>query len=195
MQNVSSNKEKQKESKIWKRTVQFLSWLAYNYNRLHVEGLEQIPEEGNPALICVNHPGLLDPAYLHLPILKEKKRWMHWLGWAGLARSNNKLVKWIVGNVGSMTFVDEHEGKAKSKKESGKVFDELSQKLANGHLVGLFPEGVNHKFQDHQKPYHFRTGAIRLAARNQVPIIPTAIMGTHRVWVTFGEIKKARFHI
>ncbi len=183
-----------KGSKIWDFTVKFLSWFGCYYNRLEVTGMEYIPEHG-PALLCINHPGLLDPAYVHIPILRQKKRWMHWLGWAGLETTQNRFVQWIVKNVGSITFVDEHEGKAKSSQASLKAMEQLSQKLQQGHLVGIFPEGLNHKFWDYKKPYRFRTGAIRLALRNKVPIIPTAITGTHRVWMTFGEIKLPRFHI
>lgn len=182
-------------SKGWLRMLRVLDWVAYNYNRLEVRGIENVPPKGHPALLCANHPGLLDPAYIHLPILRECKRWMRWLGWAGLLKSNNKFIKWIIGNVGTMVPVEEHQGKAKSRSEAEKTFDLLSKELQEGHLVGLFPEGLNHKVHDAKKPYHFRTGAVRLAARNNVPIIPVALYGTQWVWVTVGEIKLKKFHM
>lgn len=180
---------------LWPKVLKFLTGVAYYYNRLEVHGIENIPEKGQGALLCANHPGLLDPAYIHLPVYVERKRWMRWLGWAGLKKSNNFVIKWIVMRVESMIFVDEHEGKAKSKGESLRVMENISEELRNHHLVGLFPEGVNHQWGDHHVPYRFRTGAVRIAANNEIPIIPVALLGTHRVWPTFGEIKRPYFHM
>lgn len=185
----------QKYSPGWLRTVRFLSWVAYNYHRLEVQGIEHIPPKGEGAILCANHPGLLDPGFIHLAVLKYTNRWMRWLGWAGLVNSSNKFVKWIVRNVGTMVPVEEHEGKATNKASVHRAFDILAKELNENHLVGLFPEGLNHTFGDYNQPYPFRTGAVRLAAQNRVPIIPLGIYGPHRVWVSFGEIKTRHFHM
>ena len=177
------------------KTVRFLEWLAQHYNRLEVYGIEHVPDKGHGGILCANHPALLDPGFIHIAVHTQKDRWMRWLGWSGLFKASNKFIKWIIHEVESIVPVDEHEGKALNKESVIESMDNIGRELAEGHLVGIFPEGKNHNYFDYKEPYRFRTGAIRMALKNDVPIIPVAVYGTHKVWPSFGEIKKPYFHM
>lgn len=183
------------ESPLWRQVKVFLPWFTSWYNRMEVDGLEHLPPEGEAAVVCPNHPGLLDPVYVHIAIFKGVDRWLRWLGWADLMTSSNPVFQWIVKQVGTVTPVEEHHGKAASKEGARRALDSLAVELQAGHLVGLFPEGTNHHMQDAHKPYKFHTGALRLAAQQGVPIIPVAINGTQRVWPSFGEVKRGKFQM
>ena len=52
--------------------------------------------------------------------------------------------------------------------------------LAAGEAVGIFPEGRTTRDPDHW-PERAKTGAVRLALRTGAPIVPIAMVGTHRV--------------
>ena len=62
-----------------------------------------------------------------------------------------------------------------------KVNEEVSRRLSNGQLVGVFPEGTrNSHFTDTGILLPFHSGAVRWARDSFAPIIPTAITGEHK---------------
>ncbi len=65
--------------------------------------------------------------------------------------------------------------------------------LADGHLVSVWPEGfkgVGKPFKDRYKLQRFgRGGFVATALRNQVPIIPTAIIGSEEIYPLLFNVK------
>lgn len=183
---VPPTKKAPKASWLWRAFVVFMPWFTGWYNRMQVDGWENVPSE-QPLLFCPNHPGLLDPVYMHIAILKGAKRWLRWLGWADLMNDPNPFFKWVVTQIGTITPINEDHGEAKSAEEAKSALGSLAKELKAGHWVGLFPEGANHQWGDVDLPYKYHTGAIRLASQTGVSIIPVAMDGTQRVWPTFGE--------
>ena len=58
--------------------------------------------------------------------------------------------------------------------------------LAAGEAVGIFPEGRTTR-DPQQWPERAKTGAVRLALHSGAPIVPIAMVGTHRVLVHVGD--------
>jgi len=62
-----------------------------------------------------------------------------------------------------------------------KVNQEVSERLAAGQLIGVFPEGTrNDQFTETGVLLPFHNGAVRWARDSFAPIIPTAITGEHK---------------
>jgi 1-acyl-sn-glycerol-3-phosphate acyltransferase len=59
-----------------------------------------------------------------------------------------------------------------------KSLDEAAQKIAAGTSVIIFPEGTRSK---DGKLYDFKAGAMVLAIKSGVPIVPVAILGTYEI--------------
>ena len=59
-----------------------------------------------------------------------------------------------------------------------KSLDEAAQKIATGTSVVIFPEGTRSK---DGKLHDFKAGAMVLAIKSAVPIVPVAILGTYEI--------------
>jgi 1-acyl-sn-glycerol-3-phosphate acyltransferase len=64
-----------------------------------------------------------------------------------------------------------------------KAYDEIAKALADGELVGIFPEG---RITDNGELYPFRSGISRILARSPVPVVPLALRG---LWGSFFSRK------
>lgn len=66
--------------------------------------------------------------------------------------------------------------------------------LRAGDVVGVFPEATMSRSME---PKAFKTGAVRMAAEADVPLIPMAVWGTQRLWSYAPEssLKKRRLPI
>ena len=59
------------------------------------------------------------------------------------------------------------------------AFDEALASLRGGEVVGVFPEAtISQSFE----PKDFKTGAVRLAAESEVPLVPMTLFGGQRLW-------------
>lgn len=122
---------------------------------IRVEGLENLPEE--PAVICCNHSGILDPAWV--------------LGWAKLpklARTMakkelfcNRFLTWFFTKVGAFP-VDRGSTDISAIKNA-------MQTLKGGRSLLIFPEGTRIRKGKKSEPH---SGAMLIASRMQVPIVP-----------------------
>jgi len=144
--------------------VSRLSWIFFTiYNRMSVEGRENIPREG-PLVIVANHAAALDGFILgsassrpvHVMVKREGFD-SPFSGW--LLRKN-------------LAFpVD------RSRPDTGAVKNCLKI-LREGKVLGLFPEGTRNR-KGLVRP--FKPGAIRLAVKQKVRIIPGFIAGSHEM--------------
>jgi 1-acyl-sn-glycerol-3-phosphate acyltransferase len=60
------------------------------------------------------------------------------------------------------------------------ALDQAAEALAAGEAVAIFPEGRTTRDPDNG-PDRAKTGAVRLSLRTGAPIVPVAMVGTHRV--------------
>lgn len=136
--------------------------------RPKIVGLENI-EEGKGALICPNHVHALDSTVIVL----TNKRKINVLAKESLFK--NGFVKWLADIFGIYPV------KLRSKSmESVKISLKL---LKNNELLMIFPEGTRNGMA---KGVKAKDGAVKLAIKANVPIIPVGIQGDFKF---FKKIK------
>ena len=156
--------------KIIKFILKMLVIIVY---RPKTVGIENIPE-GEGALVCPNHVHGLDSAVVVL----TNKRIIRVLAKESLFRF--KILKWLA------TIFGVYPVKAgKKSMESMKISLKL---LKNKELLLIFPEGTRNGMAKGVKP---KEGAIKLAIRANVPIVPVGIQGSFKAFtkvkVNIGE--------
>jgi 1-acyl-sn-glycerol-3-phosphate acyltransferase len=137
------------------------------------EGLEHIPQEG-PILVAGNHVSYLDPLAHAYMLVKAGRRPRF------LAKS--ELYKhWFLRH-----FL---EGARQIKVERGTgslaPLEEAKRALGEGDAVIVYPEGTITRNPDFT-PMEGKTGVARLTLDSDVPVLPLAVWGSHRVWQREG---------
>ena len=159
---------------ILRKIIKFLFKIsAIIMYRPKIIGKENLPKiEG--ALICPNHVHALDSAV----IIAMNKRKINVLAKEELFK--NGFIRWIADLFGIYPVKRDNKSM-----ESIKISLKL---LKNNELLRIFPEGTRNGMAKGVKP---KEGAIKLAMRANVPIIPIGIQGSFkaftRVKVNIGE--------
>lgn len=143
--------------------------------RPHIEGVDNIPREG-PAIIVCNHLSFVDSVFLPLAVPRRMSY---------LAKSDyftgkgvrGAIVKWFFTASGQLP-IDRAGGKA-----SEASLNTGLQVLAEGRILGLYPEGTR---SPDGRLYRGRTGVARMVLEAHVPVIPMAVIGTDKV-MPLGE--------
>ncbi len=144
--------------------VRFVVWmLIHSVYRLDKRGLENIPESGPAVLIC-NHVSFVDVLILTAACRRPIRFVMdhHVFRWP--------ILSFVFKATRAIPIAPEKEDAALKQK----AFDEVSQALAAGELVGIFPEG---RITATGEMSVFRRGITQIITRNPVPIIPMALTG------------------
>jgi 1-acyl-sn-glycerol-3-phosphate acyltransferase len=134
------------------------------FMRVHMSGLEHLKGSRPYVLVC-NHQSLADIiAVLHLPhpfkfIAKKELFWIPFLGWA----------LWVVG------YIPLVRGDRFSGRDAVRRAIEL---LTGGTSVLFFPEGTRSRGGEIGK---FKIGAFKIAAEQNLPVVPIVISGTRKV--------------
>ena len=146
-----------------RKTVKFiLKMLVIIVYRPKIVGAENI-EEGKPALICPNHVHALDSVVIVL----MNKRIIRVLAKESLFK--NPFLRWLASIFGVYPVKQGNKSM-----ESMKISLKL---LKNNELLLIFPEGTRNGMAKGVKP---KDGAIKLAARANVPIIPVGVQGNFK---------------
>ena len=119
------------------------------------------------AIISSNHVGFSDPFILLTAFLSRR---LHFVFMSELIK--NKFQAWIYKNVFLSYPIDRN-------KPSLQTMKFLSQYVANGHVLGLFPEG--HIKRD-DKIDDFKGGVILIAYLSGKPIIPVYHERRKSIW-------------
>ena len=161
---------------VYERVLdQILDPIYRDWFRTQVVGSENIPAEG-AALIVGNHAGAfaIDALMVVRALEKNSARSLHLLG-------------------ADFLFQDPLRDFMAQLNVHPATFDSANELLQAGHLVGVWPEGVNGVGKTIEHRYQLqefgRAGFARLAALNGVPIIPTAVIGSEEAYPLVARIE------
>lgn len=137
------------------------------FGRPKVTGTEHIPRRGG-ALIASNHLAVADSFYMPLMIRRRvtfpaKQEYFTTPGLKGRA------MKFFFTSAGQVP-IDRSSGSA-----ARAALETCKRLLAEGHLVGIYPEGTR---SPDGRLYRGKTGVARMAIESGVPVIPVAMVGT-----------------
>lgn len=162
--------------------MRFLSWvLVRTLYRLRVRGIEaHVPDEGAALLAC-NHVSYMDALILSASVPRPVRFVMYYKIF------NIPVMSWIFRTAKAIPIAGAKEDPALMQR----AFDEIDAALADGQLVGLFPEGALTRDGEIAA---FKSGVERILARRQVPVVPMALKG---MWTSMwshrdGRMKRMR---
>lgn len=157
------------------KTLIFRPLVRFGY-RTRVVGLENFPKSGG-AIMASNHIGALDslviPAMMPRPLRFPAKAEL----FSGKGGPGSKIVAWFLKRV-DMVPIDRSGGRA-----SADALGSISDTLAEGHVVAIYPEGTR---SPDGRLYKGKTGMARIALQNRVPVIPVGVVGTKSHKGPFG---------
>ncbi|MEP6704423.1 MAG: 1-acyl-sn-glycerol-3-phosphate acyltransferase, partial [Acidobacteriota bacterium] len=154
--------------------IAFVAYKCFNlfcrvFMQLEVHGLENLRSMKRPFLICPNHQSFLDPFVLCSTYpLDFFKKTFH-VGASEFFQT--PLMVWIAQML-HVVPVDPDTQLMKAMKAS-------AIGLNRGWILNIYPEGERAYDGELHK---FKKGAAVLATELQLPILPVAIDGLHRVW-------------
>jgi 1-acyl-sn-glycerol-3-phosphate acyltransferase len=157
-----------------------IAWKYFGL-KFKFKGQENIPTSGG-AVIAMNHIGYLDFALVGTGVL-PRKRYVRFM--AKKAIFDNKLVGPFMRGMKHIS-VDRENG--------SQSFVAAMRALRAGELVGIFPEATISQSWEIKE---LKSGAVRLSQGGNVPIIPTVIWGSQRIYTKGHKpnFKRSRFPI
>ena len=149
--------------------LRFIAWLLVKaVYRLRTNGLDNIPQEG-AAVLVANHVSFADAVV----IMGASPRPVRFVMDHRIFRT--PLLGFVFRHCGAIPIAPAKEDPAMMEA----AFAEVARALANGDLVGIFPEG-NITRDGELQP--FRPGITRILEANPVPVVPMALSG---LWGSF----------
>jgi 1-acyl-sn-glycerol-3-phosphate acyltransferase len=154
----------------------FFEFLYTVWWRVEAAGVENVPSSG-AGLIVSNHSGVLpyDGIMIKLAVRQEHPA----------RRECRMLALDMFALLPFLAPLLAKGGEVRASQENGERL------LRQGHLVGVFPEGVKgvgKPFKNRYKLARFgRGGFIRLALRSGAPIIPCAVVGSEEIHPMVGQ--------
>ncbi len=147
--------------------------------RFTLTGLEHVPRTGG-AVMAVNHTGYFDFTYAGLVGVEVGR----------LVRFMAKKSIWSNPVAGPLMRGMHHIPVDRAAGQES--FDQALAALRAGEIVGVFPEAtISRSFE----LKGFKSGAARLAQEAGVPVLPTTIWGSQRVWTKGHARRMGRHHI
>lgn len=145
--------------------------------KMTLSGLEHVPRRGG-AVMAINHTGYFDFTYAGLAGV-EAGRLVRFM--AKKSIWSNPVARPLMTGMHHIP-VDREAGQ--------ESFDRALEALRAGEIVGVFPEAtISRSFEIKA----FKSGTVRLAQEAGVPVLPTTIWGSQRVW-TKGHPKRMGRH-
>ncbi|QSX79454.1 MFS transporter [Agrilutibacter solisilvae] len=145
--------------------MRFLSWLLVRtLYRIRLHGIERfVPDEG-PALLVCNHVSYMDALILSGSIPRPVRFVMYYRIF------NIPVMSWIFRTAKAIPIAGAREDPVLMQR----AFDEIDAALADGQIVGIFPEGALTRDGEIAT---FKSGVEKILARRPVPVIPMALRG------------------
>lgn len=134
--------------------------------KFDIVGQENIPLAGG-AILAINHTSFLDYAFAGLPPDRAGHRLVRFMAKEGIFKHSV---------AGPMMRGMRHI--SVNRDAGSEAFRQGVRALKEGELLGVFPEGtMSRSFE----LISFKSGAVRMAAMAQVPIIPMVVFGGQRI--------------
>lgn len=134
--------------------------------KLDVEGLENFPHTGG-AVVALNHLSYLDFIFGGVPADENGHRYVRYM--AKDAVFKNPIAGPLMRSMKHIS-VDRSAGAG--------AYSNAVESLRDGEFVGVFPEATMSRSFDIKD---FKTGAARMAAEAEVPLVPVVAFGAQRM--------------
>ena len=156
--------------------LRFVAWLlVHSIYRLETKGMENVPHDA-PAIVVCNHVSFVDPIVISAAVRRPIRFVMdHRI-------FRTPLIGFIFRHMKAIPIAPAKEDAVLMEA----AFDEVAKALADGDLVGIFPEG---RITDTGELSPFRSGIQRIVERTPVPVVPMALRG---LWGSFFSRKGGR---
>lgn len=169
---------------IAEMTWHVVNYLYFEYFRVEVEGVENVPKRG-PALLAANHGGAAlpyDAIMLTLAVTNEM----------AVPRRPRIMATEVFNATPTLSHLYRKVGGVYAARADAAYL------LEEGHLLGVFPEGVRAFQKPFSQAYQVqrfgRGGFLTMAERYGAPIVPVAIVGSDEVHpALFSSQLLARF--
>ena len=139
------------------------------FMRLEVQNIENLQSLEKPFLICPNHQSFLDPFVLCGTYDFDKFRNTFHVGASYFF--GNRFMQWVAGML--QTVPVDPDAQLMKAMKAGAIG------LKRGRILNIYPEGERGFDGD---LHDFKKGAAILATELDLPILPVALDGLHKVW-------------
>ncbi|MGE0631029.1 MAG: lysophospholipid acyltransferase family protein [Pseudobdellovibrionaceae bacterium] len=178
-QKIFGLKDLDKDTLLYRVMPHLMMEILRKYFRLQVEGAENIPKKG-AAMITPNHSGYsgFDAMILSHQIYTLSKR---------IPRVMTHHF-WFLTETTALPA--QKLGFVEASTENGMNL------LKKNNLVVLFPEGEAGNFKPTHEAYalkEFKRGFVRMALRNQCPIVPVVIIGAEETHINLSQLKFTKY--
>ena len=147
--------------------------------RLHVGNeLDKFPMKG-PLIVISNHTGQIEVPVV-FALLQPRK----FTGWAKVESWDNRFLHWVF-NLWGMIPIRRGEADTTALRKA-------EEALENGMIFGIAPEGTRNKTGRLKRAY---PGAVLLAVRSGVPILPIAHWGGEDYLKNLKRLKRTDFYL
>lgn len=170
----STEKERRSFSRVYDIVIPGVKLLYPMKSR----GSENIPE--GPALVCANHSNMVDPFLVALAF--GKRNFMHFM--AKFELSKVPLIGGLLRSCG-VYFVNRGQQDIDAVRSTMRY-------LRRGEKVCIFPEGTR---VSEDNSVEAKTGAVRIAAKMEVPIVPVYIPRRKRLFSRIEVLIGKPFHV
>ena len=145
--------------------MRFLSWvLVRTLYRLRLHGIEDnVPDEG-PALLVCNHVSYMDALILSACVPRPVRFVMYYKIF------NIPVMSWIFRTAKAIPIA----GARENPEIMRRAFEEIDAALADGQIVGIFPEGALTRDGEIAA---FKSGVEKVLEARPVPVVPMALKG------------------
>lgn len=168
--------------------MRFLSWLLVKaLYRLRVEApVPLVPDDG-PALVVCNHVSYMDALILSAVVPRPVRWVMYWKIF------NVPVMRWIFRTAKAIPIAGAREDPDLMQR----AFDAIDAALADGEVVGIFPEG---RLTKDGEVAAFKSGVERILARaaergQAVPVVPMALRGMWRSMWSHNDSRMGRMRV
>ena len=145
--------------------VRAICWLLLKiFWRMEIIGIENLPESGG-LIIASNHVSYLDPAVL----VASLNRKIYFITKKEVFK--NTFISFILKNMNAFSVDRENVDILAFKKAINILREEK--------VLGIFPEGTRSSNGELQE---LKLGAIKIAMKTGIPILPVGITGTHKIY-------------
>ena len=160
----------------------FINFLIRVYTRItcriDAPEMDKIPMQG-PFIVISNHTGQIEVPVM-FALLQPRKM----TGWAKVETWDNWFLNWVF-NLWGMIPIRRGEGDTSALRKA-------EEALKNGFFFGIAPEGTRNKTGRLLRAY---PGAVLLAVRSGVPILPIAHWGGEIYLKNLKRLKRTDFHV